>query len=287
MKGLVILFHVMTQSFGSVMVKNPSFGCEIARYSMVTLITCFYNVTSRGLLQLLSQESKVEGKGFIWANLFFVCFFFWNTYCSHLNNVIFWIQRKESSGGSWLLTMQVHLMSEGTEPPRGNLTSNWFKDRAKLWTKFRYLLALTDLSWQLSGLKCRYGRATDKNKYRAVSDSEGRGKTGHTGRVTAPVCVTLVVGRARWALQAARSPHRVGAGSTSLTLWPHASCETADTETKPPSKTEEPRSQGCHRPSARPLIDWLVNWRRGVSSSIHLYFTFFYFLNPQKALQII
>lgn len=54
MKGLVILFHVMTQRFGSVMVKNPSFSCEIARYSIVTLITCLY-VTSRGLLQLLSQ----------------------------------------------------------------------------------------------------------------------------------------------------------------------------------------------------------------------------------------
>lgn len=111
----------------------------------------------------------------------FFFLFFLNSF--YFDSVISWILKKESSGGSWLLTLQVQVMSEGTEPPSGNLTSNWFKDRATWWTKFGYLLALTDLSRQLSGLKCRYGRATDKNKYRAVSDNEGRGDTGHTTRV--------------------------------------------------------------------------------------------------------
>lgn len=46
-------------------------------------------------------------------------------------------------------------------------------------TKFRYLLGLTDLSWQLSGILCWYWRATDKDTYKAVSDSARR-KTCHT-----------------------------------------------------------------------------------------------------------
>lgn len=120
-------------------------------------------------------------------------------------------QRKHLQAGEGrLLTLQVHLMSEGTEPRRQNLTSNSLQDRATLWTKIRYLLALTDLSWQLSGLKCWYGRATDKNKYKAVSDTGAEETLAHTTCAAAPVCVSLVGARARWALQAAQSPHWVG-----------------------------------------------------------------------------
>lgn len=43
-------------------------------------------------------------------------------------------------------------------------------------TKFRYLLGLTDLSWQLSGILCGYWRATDKDTYKAVSDTARRKK---------------------------------------------------------------------------------------------------------------
>lgn len=46
-------------------------------------------------------------------------------------------------------------------------------------TKFRYLLDLTDLSWQLSGILCWDWRATDKDTYKAVSDTARR-KTCHT-----------------------------------------------------------------------------------------------------------
>lgn len=140
-------------------------------------------------------------------------------------------------------------MSECTAPPRGTLRPDGLQDRAALPTEPRYLLAVTDLWRQLRALKRPCGRATDKDKYRAVSDSGGK----HWPRLhdSQPARVTLLsVGGSR----------------------------------QPPLKQNHPAilsSSAAHRLSRS--FDWLIGWFDG--GAVHPCCVCS-FLNPPKALQI-
>lgn len=137
---------------------------------------------------------------------------------------------------------------------RENLTSN----RARRWTQFRYLLAVTDLSRQLSGFKMPI-----RTSYRQKTNTEQWVTTGGSGDAR-PRCACGPSGETR--LPDIAHPY-----------W--ASHRVRDTPAQKKNQNHPAvlRSSGTQAVAARQLghllIDWLVCWRRGVSksSSIGLY----------------
>lgn len=109
--------------------------------------------------------------------------FCWTTFFSFLN--IRW-----NDFQSTLLTPPVHLTSGGTEPWRWKQTSNWRQDRVTPGTKCLYLLALTDLSWQLSGFKMPIWTLYRQKQIQGSEWHEAEEALATPTRAAVPVCAT-------------------------------------------------------------------------------------------------